>query len=46
MDESDAGAMVNGEIFFNLRFADDIAVMAEGESDLQMAVDKIVICRC
>ena len=42
LDESDAGAMVNGEIFSNLRFADDIAVMAEGESDLQMAVDKIV----
>ena len=42
LDESDAGAMVNGEIFSNLRFADDMAVMAEGESDLQMAVDKIV----
>ena len=42
MDESDAGAMVNGEIYSNLRFADDIAVTAEGESDLQVAVDKIV----
>ena len=42
LDESDAGAMVNGGIFSNLRFADDIAVMAEGESDLQVAVDKIV----
>ena len=33
MNESDAGAMVNGEIFSNLRFADDFAVMAEGESE-------------
>ena len=42
LDKSDAGAMVNGEIFSNLKFADDIAMMAEGESDLQVTVDKIV----
>ena len=41
MEGSETGAVVNGEIFGNLRFADDIATLAERECDLQESVEKI-----
>jgi len=41
LDDSHAGAMVNGEIISNLRFADDIAAMAETVQELQHSIDSI-----
>jgi len=42
LDESDKGAIINGEVLSNLRFADDIALLAENAYDLQSMVDRIV----
>jgi Reverse transcriptase (RNA-dependent DNA polymerase) len=36
------GAVMNGRIINNLRFADDIAVLAESQEDLRVMVTKIV----
>ena len=41
MEGSEAGAVINGEIIGNLRFADDIATLAEKHSDLQNSVSSI-----
>jgi len=42
LKDVDAGALINGSIINNLRFADDIAATAESQDDLQMIVDNIV----
>jgi hypothetical protein len=42
LDESDKGAIINGEVLSDLRFTDDIALLAENENDLQSTVDRIV----
>ena len=35
LDETDKGAIINGEVLSNLRFANDIALLAENVNDLQ-----------
>ncbi len=42
MEEMKTGAVMNGRIINNLRFADDIAVMAENQDDLQVLINRIV----
>ena len=39
------GAWINGTRMTDLRFADDIAVLAENATDLQEAVDGIINCQ-
>ena len=41
LDKINTGAVMNGRIINNLRFADDIAVLAEKEVDLQGMVNRI-----
>src|SRR5664279_1059535 len=41
LESSEYGAIINGVVIGNLRFADDIAVLAEKESDLQDSVSRI-----
>ena len=41
LDATEAGAVVNGVKIGDLRFADDIATLAESEPDLQCSVEKI-----
>jgi len=43
LSEVKAGAVMNGLVINNLRFADDIAAIAESEEDLQEIVSKIII---
>ena len=43
MDDSSIGAVINGVKMGNLRFADDIAVLAEEELELQDSVDRIAV---
>ena len=45
LDKTDKGAIINGEVLSNLRFADDIAILAENVNDLQSMVDSIVEAR-
>jgi Reverse transcriptase (RNA-dependent DNA polymerase) len=42
LDKMDKGAIIDGEVPSNLRFADDVAVLAENKNDLQNMVDRIV----
>ena len=42
LTDVDAGAVINGHVISNLRFADDIAALAEKEKELQQVVDNIV----
>ena len=42
LEDVETGALINGSIINNLRFADDIAATAESQDDLQMIVDNIV----
>ena len=42
LDESDKGAILNEEVLSNLRFADDIAILADNVNDFQSTVDRIV----
>src|SRR5664279_5444953 len=42
LDEVDTGAVMSGRIINNLRFADDIAVLAENQDDLQGMINRIV----
>jgi Reverse transcriptase (RNA-dependent DNA polymerase) len=42
LKDVEAGALMNGSIINNLRFADDIAAITESQDDLQMIVDNIV----
>ena len=39
---SDRGALIGGQLIENLRFADDIAMLAEIVADLQLSVDGLV----
>ena len=39
---SDRGALIGGQLIENLRFADDIAMLAETAADLQLSVDGLV----
>ena len=41
IEDSNIGLRLNGSIVNNLRFADDIALMAESEADLQALVDLV-----
>ena len=41
LEGSEVGAVMNGEIIGNLRFADDIATLAEKQGDLQDSVSNI-----
>ena len=41
VEDIDVGAWINGTRLTDLRFADDIAVLAEDVTDLQEAVDRI-----
>ena len=41
IEDSNIGLRLNGSIVNNLRFADDIALMAESEADLQTLVDLV-----
>ena len=41
MEGSEVGAVINGEIIGNLRFADDIDTLAEKHCDLQDSVNSI-----
>ena len=41
MHETNVGANIHGHIINNLRFADDIALIAESEEELQTLVDKV-----
>ena len=43
MDDSSIGAVINGVKMRNLCFADDIAVLAEEEWELQDSVDRIAV---
>ena len=43
MDDSSIGAVINGVKMGNLRFADDIAVLAEEELELQDSDDRIAV---
>ena len=43
VEDIDVGAWINGTRMTDLRFADDIAVLAENVTDLQEAVDRILI---
>ena len=43
VEDIDVGAWINGKRMTDLRFADDIAVLAENVTDLQEAVDRISI---
>jgi len=43
VEDIDVGAWINGTRTTDLRFADDIAVLAENVTDLQEAVDRISI---
>ena len=39
--DSDIGACMNGRVINNLRFADDSALLAESEADLQSLVSDV-----
>ena len=41
VEDIDVGAWINGTQMTDLRFTDDIAVLAENVTDLQEAVDRI-----
>jgi len=41
LDGSDAGVCVNGSTISNLRFADDISLLANSDMDLQQLVNKV-----
>jgi len=41
LNNSDIGATISGFLCSNLRFADDIALLAESESDLQSHIDSL-----
>ena len=41
LHDLDLGACMNGTIINNLRFADDIAILAESEEDLQTLVSEV-----
>jgi len=41
LDGSDAGVCVNGSTMLNLRFADDISLLANSDMDLQQLVNKV-----
>ena len=40
-EDMEIGAVINGVRIGNLRFADDIAALAENEADLQISVGRI-----
>ena len=42
LEDCETGAVINGYIIGNLRFADDIAMLAEKEEDLQGSVTRIL----
>ncbi|CAM4728174.1 unnamed protein product [Leuciscus chuanchicus] len=42
LEEANEGAVMNGRIINNLRFADDIAALAENQGDLHVVIDRIV----
>ena len=41
LDNSDIGATISGFLCSNLRFADDIALLSESETDLQSQIDSL-----
>jgi Reverse transcriptase (RNA-dependent DNA polymerase)/Domain of unknown function (DUF6451) len=41
LDGTDVGAVINGELISDLRFADDIALLSEKEDGLQLLVNKV-----
>ena len=41
LHDLDVGACMNGSIINNLRFADDIAILAESEEDLQTLISEV-----
>ena len=41
LDEEEVGAWINGVKISDLRFADDIALLAESKDNLQKSVDKV-----
>jgi len=42
LEDIDIGAWINGQRVTDLRFADDIAILAESENSLQQAVDSLL----
>ena len=42
LEDCETGAVINGYVIGNLRFADDIAMLAEKEEDLQGSVTRIL----